>query len=221
MGDLMGSKGTVSSTLGGTQLQYLNQILNTFLGGSTGLPGIGETYAPSPIQQGMFDWAQGAMPSLMQSFQGAAPALTAALTGTEMPGVSEAAGRYFGTTVEDPAFTQFEERIMPGMRHAQAVTGTMGTGAAMGARERMGTDLAKGLASAKSQFVFQQQEAARNRALSAIPAMQNLGGFMGQLGGQQYQMENPFLQPHIQGLLGPLFQQTQMPGTESRNIWGK
>jgi len=169
----------------------------------------------------MFDWAQGIMPGMMESFSGAAPALTAALTGTEMPGVNEAAKSYFQTGIADPALKQFQERIMPGMEHTQAVTGTMGTGAAMGARERMGTDLATGLAGAQSQFVLQQQEAARNRALGAIPVMQGLGGFMGQLGQQQYQMENPFLQPQIQGLLGLLSQQTQMPNTESRNIWGK
>ena len=214
MADLLGGGGGGSSSaLGGDQLKYLRQILNTFLGGSTGLPGIGETYAPSPIQQGMFDWAQGAMPGLMESFQGAAPALGAALSGTEMPGVNEAARGYFKTGIAEPALRQFEERIMPGVRHTQAATGAMGTGAAMGARERMGTDLARGLASAESQFVLQQQESARNRALSAIPAMQGLGSFMGQLGQQQYQMENPFLQPHVQGLLSALLQPTQQPGS--------
>lgn len=209
------------SLLGGGQEAWLKEMFQTFLGGGQGQPGIGGVYPASPIQQSMYDWGEQATPGLMQSFSGAAPALQAALSGTEMPGVSEAARGYFGTSIAEPALARFEERIMPQMRHAQAATGTMGTGAAMGTRERMGTDLARGLASAESQFVFQQQESARNRALSAIPVAQSMGGFLGQLGGQQYQSENPFLQPHIQGMLPYLVQQTRTGESGRTNMWGK
>jgi len=196
----MDSGGSTSSGLTDLQRGSMHEILRRLLWGDTGLPGIGETYPPSTIQTGLFDWANQNMGGL--------------LGGTDLAALTPAAQGYFETSIAEPALKQFQERIAPGLLHTQAVSGTLGTGAAMRARERMGTDLASGLAGAKAQFTLQQQEAAKNRLLSAIP-------MLGALGQAQYALANPVLQPHIQSLLQLVGQPTQTSGGGSSNIWGK
>jgi len=137
----------------------------------------------APIQQGLFQGYGGFDPSAL--IQGQQNVLTGAMTGTGMPDISPAAKEYFQTSVAAPAIQRFQEQILPGMTHAQAAEGTFGAGAAMRARERMGTDLATGLGQSEAQFAFQQQEAGRQRALQAAQQAGGMIGQAGQMGEQQ------------------------------------
>lgn len=177
-----------------------NALLGAQTGALTGAMGgqPGQTYAGiSPIRLG----------------HGVQTGLWGGLSGTETPGVTEAAQQYFQQSVADPATQRFREEIMPAVRHAQAVGGTSSTGAGLRAQERMATDLAGELGQSQAQFAYQQQEAARNRALQAA---QVGGGLLGQISGEEAAARERALQ--AAQLTGGTLGQAGQVGEQMRTI---
>jgi len=88
--------------------------------------------------------------------------------GAAMPQVQQRAMTAFQEGVAEPLTTRLLERSLPQLQHAQALGGAIGTGGAARGQERMVTDLGAALGAQGSQYLYNAEQAARQRQLGVL-----------------------------------------------------
>lgn len=143
----------------------------------------------SPLQGDVFnayaDVGRRGVGDLLGNVQGA---LTGALTGQPIPGLTERATQEYIQNVGEPVMDWFTERAYPAFGQGQAAGGTYTTGAGQLARERMNTDLFRTLSQGAGQYATAQQQGALGRQLQGVGAGQEWLGQLGRVGEQQRQL---------------------------------